>query len=133
MALRFSRDKATGHYLVEAEVGTVMTPEGLDEIDAAIVGDAGTTAGLRILYDMTQADSALLTLDDMYEIAQQDNDRWRDGHDTRMAICVGSKLMFGRVRQYQIVSEPDRAYVVGVFEDTETALRWLQAPTGPEA
>lgn len=133
MALRFSRRSERGHYLVEADVGTPMTPEALDEIDTAIVEDAGTTAGLRILYDMSQVDSGALTLQDMEEIARQDNVRWRDGRDTRMAICVGSKVMFGRVRQYQIVSEPGRAYTVGVFEEKETAENWLRSAAVPDA
>lgn len=125
MGLRFSRDESDGIYLVEGDAGTPMAPELLDAVDAEIVAAAGTTAGLHILYDMRAVDTGGLTLADMEAIARQDNARWAEGTGTRMAICVGGKLMFGQVRQYQIISEAGRPYAVGVFEDITAARQWL--------
>lgn len=133
MGLRFSRDERDGVFVVEADPGTPMAPELLDAVDAEIVQAAGTTAGLHILYDMRPVDTGALTMGDMEDIARQDNARWASARGTRMAICVGGKLMLGQVRQYQIISEPGRPYAVGVFEDVAAARRWLLDASLPDS
>ncbi len=125
MTLTFSHDEASGIITVIGEPGSEVTFEAIDAVDAQILEAMGGPAGLRVLYDCRAMLTSNISLQDMEAMAQLDGSRWQDASDTRMAICAGSQLTFGQARQYQILSDIDRPWAVGVFADIDAARAWL--------
>jgi hypothetical protein len=125
MALTFTTDDANGIIIVTGAAGCDVTFDAIDAVDAAILEATGTSAGLRILYDCRAMSTQHITMQDMEAMAQLDESRWQGATDTRMAICAGTQLTFGQARQYQILSDIDRPWAVGVFADVDAARAWL--------
>ena len=109
--------------------GRISRDEFIHAYDEAIES-ADFEPGDPILFDLTEASLAELTLDDCRAIADHEDRRRRERGTGRCALVVGAVLDFGVSRMIQTLREfAFEESRVSVFEDLDIATLWLKEGT----
>ncbi|MGD0272319.1 MAG: STAS/SEC14 domain-containing protein [Gaiellaceae bacterium] len=114
--------------LVVCRTSGVAEVKGYEELIRALTSSPEFGPEVRVLMDHTALDVSPITATDMEEIASL-RARFAGEGKTRSAVVVGSgsPLRYGLSRMFEGYVSSQVDFEIGVFEEFDEALAWLQA------